>query len=320
MKYIKKFNQHSLYEAFIVGAEFVKPNLSLCVQEDEVHYTQYLPEQPKFLDILYSDANGNLSFTSEVLPVSEGKTPIALCIAGTGFFGANEKARWMSLKYMNYTTPDTGSLMSQGIYWGNYGTDISTITNIQYTHINSNNFSYGRLLVDYFDNNNSSVQNKIPSLFDENNNWNISVLGTINIYATTDIDGINKTNKILDTVTAQSTWQIDTSITNNSAANYAPAACCCARYYTLGTQTGDWYLGAVGEMSIILAKKTDINIKLASINTIYPNDCINLLINDFYWTSSEYNNNKSYDIGLEKGIISDYQKNSNFIVVAMLQY
>ena len=27
MKYIKKFNQHSLYEAYIVGVEFIKPNL-----------------------------------------------------------------------------------------------------------------------------------------------------------------------------------------------------------------------------------------------------------------------------------------------------
>lgn len=43
MKYIKKFNQHSLYEAYIVGAEFIKPNLSLCVQEDEVHYNRYIP-------------------------------------------------------------------------------------------------------------------------------------------------------------------------------------------------------------------------------------------------------------------------------------
>lgn len=41
MKYIKKFNQHSLYEAFIVGAEFIKPNLSLCVKENEVHYNKW---------------------------------------------------------------------------------------------------------------------------------------------------------------------------------------------------------------------------------------------------------------------------------------
>jgi hypothetical protein len=44
-----------------------------------------------------------------VLPVSDEKTPIALCITPPEFFGNKEKARWMSLKYMSYATPDTGS-------------------------------------------------------------------------------------------------------------------------------------------------------------------------------------------------------------------
>jgi hypothetical protein len=51
----------------------------------------------------------------------------------------------------------------------------------------------------------------------------------------TDIDGKNKTEKILATATGQVDWLTDTTIENNSAANYTPAACCCARYHTLGT-------------------------------------------------------------------------------------
>jgi hypothetical protein len=74
---------------------------------------------PSILDILYSDANGNLSYSSNILAASEGKTPIALCIAPPNFFGANEPARWMSLKYMDITTPEIGSINVQGIYWGN---------------------------------------------------------------------------------------------------------------------------------------------------------------------------------------------------------
>jgi len=38
MKYIKKFEQHSDYEAFMGGVEYVTPNVSYCVNEDEVHY------------------------------------------------------------------------------------------------------------------------------------------------------------------------------------------------------------------------------------------------------------------------------------------
>jgi hypothetical protein len=85
---------------------------------------------PSLLDILYSDASGNLSYSSNVYQPSEGKTPIALCIAEPGFFGANEPGRWMSLKYMSYDTPEIGTKIHQNIKWGNYTTDISTIANI----------------------------------------------------------------------------------------------------------------------------------------------------------------------------------------------
>ena len=90
-----------------------------------MHYNPEIIISASLLDILYSDVNGNLGYTSEILPISEGKTPIALCIAGTNFFGANEPARWMSLKYMNYDTPDTGSVTESGFILGN----ISTLKN-----------------------------------------------------------------------------------------------------------------------------------------------------------------------------------------------
>jgi len=317
MKYLKEFNNHDAYAAFIVGANFITPNVLLCNNEKHVHYNPYIPPVPvpELLDILYSDTNGNLSFTSEVLPVSEGKTPIGLCIAPTGFFGENEKARWMSLKYMNTTTPETGTLSTTSmIYWGNYGTDINTIDNIQITHIGGTNYSY--LTAEWI----TGTTDKIPSLFDENNNWNISVLGTVNQYAVTDIDGKNKTDKILATATAQATWQTDTSIIDNSGANYAPAACCCARYHTLGTHAGDWYIGAVGEMSIIVVKRNEINEKLAAINTIYSNDCITNINYGDYLTSTEYNNNSLYLVNTSMGDICSDRKNSRIRSLAILQY
>jgi len=319
MKYIKKFNQHSLYEAYIVGTEFVKPNLSLCIEEGEVHYTQYIPT-PKFLDILYSDSNGNLSYTSTVLSASDGKTPIAICIAGTEFFGENEKARWMSLKYMNYETPDTGSLLTQNMYWGNFGTDITTIDNIIITYLNGPESGY--MNVDYY--NNSSQSDKLPNIFNENNEWNLSVLGTINQYAMTDIDGKNKTTNIFEYAHRQQNWQTDEYIDNNTNNSSAPAACCCWRYHTLGTQQGDWYLGAAGEMCMILAKKIDINTKLALISAVYPNDCISSLADDKYWTCTEYGGQHVYSINTDTAWlgISYYSKSTygNFNTIALLQY
>lgn len=37
-KYIKKFNEHSEYEGFIQTEEFIKPNVSYCKLQEEVHY------------------------------------------------------------------------------------------------------------------------------------------------------------------------------------------------------------------------------------------------------------------------------------------
>jgi hypothetical protein len=37
-KYIKKFDTHSDYEDFIETEDFIKPNVSYCVDNVEVHY------------------------------------------------------------------------------------------------------------------------------------------------------------------------------------------------------------------------------------------------------------------------------------------
>ena len=38
--YIKKFSGHTDYSSFIQTDDFVKPNVSLCVQENDVHYNK----------------------------------------------------------------------------------------------------------------------------------------------------------------------------------------------------------------------------------------------------------------------------------------
>ena len=39
MKYLKKFNTHSDYETFTGSTDFILPNVSYCVNEDEVHFS-----------------------------------------------------------------------------------------------------------------------------------------------------------------------------------------------------------------------------------------------------------------------------------------
>ena len=267
------------------------------------------------LDILYSDANGNLSVDSNVLPASEGKTPIGLCVAPTEFFGANEPARWMSLKYMSCDRPENGSINEQTMMMGQYGVDISGITNIQETYVNGSDWGY--LTADWI----SGTDEKIPSLFDANDNWNIAQLGTVNAFAVTDIDGKAKTAKWLEAATAQPNWQTDSTITNNGDTGYSPAACCCARYHTLGTSAGDWYLGAAGEISMIIVLKPEINAKLQQISAVYPTNCIyGTLAGGTYWTSTEYSRNLLFGIQTNGGSVDTANKNINCRVLAMLNY
>ena len=82
-------------------------------------------------DVLYSTADGRLTLDAQ----TDGATniPIAICVTyvydenfengddyGNGFM----TARFVSINYMNYTTPATGSEEAQPMYFGNYGTTI----------------------------------------------------------------------------------------------------------------------------------------------------------------------------------------------------
>ena len=268
----------------------------------------------QLLDILYSDASGNLSVSNQVLPASEGKVPIALCIAGTNFFGQGEKARWMSLKYMNYNTPETGSLSVLGTMYGNFNNDILGINNTEITHINGSRVGWLQTASQTQD------YNLIPLPFDGSGNWNLSQLGQKNQYACTNVNGKDKTEVLIETVTEQPSWETDTSIKNESFSGYAPAACCCYRYHTLGTQQGDWYLGSIGEMCTISALYSEVNSKLSQIASVYNNDCINSLYDYTYWSSDEVNNESSYYIKFNIGEIAVNVKYERFAVLAMLQY
>lgn len=44
MKYLKKFENHTAYETYINGSDVALPNVSLCVQQNEVHYNPIEPE------------------------------------------------------------------------------------------------------------------------------------------------------------------------------------------------------------------------------------------------------------------------------------
>ena len=112
-KYLYNYNSHSILEESFPGT---KPNV--IYDNEHVHYNY--EKSYALYDILYENSLGQQKVDSSVLDPQLGWTPIGLCVAPTNFFGDGEKARFVSLKYMNYTTPDTGSLTPQIIYFGQY--------------------------------------------------------------------------------------------------------------------------------------------------------------------------------------------------------
>ena len=89
---------------------------------------------PAVADVLYSTADSKLTLDAQTNSVDN--TPIAICVIpevtenfknGDDSAGAVKTARFVSLNYMNYTTPTTGSDNYQYMYFGNYGTTIGNV-------------------------------------------------------------------------------------------------------------------------------------------------------------------------------------------------
>lgn len=47
MKYLKKFETHSDYETYKNGQDYIQPNVSWCVDMDDVHYDRYIPTETR---------------------------------------------------------------------------------------------------------------------------------------------------------------------------------------------------------------------------------------------------------------------------------
>ena len=89
---------------------------------------------PAVADVLYSTSDGKLTLDAQTDNVDN--TPIAICVIpevtenfknGDNSTGAVKTARFVSLNYMNYDTPTTGSISVQGMLFGNYRVTIGNV-------------------------------------------------------------------------------------------------------------------------------------------------------------------------------------------------
>ena len=137
-----------------------------------------------------------------------------------------------------------------------------------------------------------------PSPYLNNGNKNLIYHSTENTgNCLADMDGKGNTEKILAVDNSYSTsWQTANTIQNIHDDEFIhPAAQCCWRYHTIGTQQGDWYLPSLGELGYLVARLKSINnsivkiieFKYDAIEIILPNTDKDMQKNTYY--SSTYN-------------------------------
>ena len=163
MKYLNVFNDKSALDssvtsinhgdgAFVFGVETaqgiedvifydqIHPGGANCLKLNPVNMTPVKldasssKKKPAVADTLYSTADGKLTLDAQTNSVDN--TPIAICVIpevtenfknGDNSAGAVKTARFVSLNYMNYTTPTTGNKDVQYMYFGNYGVTIGNV-------------------------------------------------------------------------------------------------------------------------------------------------------------------------------------------------
>lgn len=240
----------------------------------------------------------------------------------------------MSLKSADYTNPNSGSTSNSLIYWGQYGTNISDLTNYSYVPILetksgivqstiSSTSNAGYLPVESSDETfslicphdpiakyyNSSSSNKyISSCYTEDSSRNVNYYDTneSDINALSDFQGKNNT-QILCNLSSQNNWKISSTITNSTSES--TAAYCCWRYYTEGTQQGDWYLPSCGEFGYVCPRYDTINNQIQKLQEWFGEQYAILDVDDYFWTSTNYHDNSARYINMKTGYVSYNSKN-----------
>lgn len=247
------------------------------------------------------------------------KTPIGVLVIPASHMD-DGKARWMSLDFMNVDNPDTGSQSQLTMYWGGNGVDLSTLPNLDTCILLSGaTNSLSRL---------GSKTQYNPSTFTvqkEDGLWYYNDAnsgpapftsdGGINSayrqLATGNFDGIGNTDKIIATVTVA--WQSGAISNTFDAGNY-PAVCCCRRYHTTGTNAGDWYLPAIGELGYIIYNNQLIGNVLTKINKITNSNGMYLL------SSTENSSTHVRTLYLGSGSVNTSSKTSSCYCRAFLAF
>lgn len=298
----------------------------------------YDKEQDKL--IIVSEWSVETHPASRYTPVGVVVIPSSHDVYGTGEAGV------ISLRAMHCNTPSTGGTSEQSMGWGEFGTDISELPDLDqapivgtgssvgdvsstvtgqynYPYLPSNKFSTVQCPHDtdtyYYSSSSSYNQAPSPYLTDGSRNpgyyQTTSPSSANNCLA--DFDGIGNTEKI---ITQRGTKDYNSwAPTYNSQTDY-PAASCCDMFHTEGTQQGDWYLPAMGELGYIMPPFNKINEVIRNMRTAYGSSVgVELSTGYNYWSSTEYSSDRARVVSTLNGNVDLYFKYNNYYVRAFLR-
>lgn len=293
-------------------------------------YCLYDKQADKLIIVQNDKLNADDFPLTDYTPVGVIVIPGSHDVYGTGQCGV------MSLVEMDCDTPDTGSTSYHGLYFGNYNTDISALTNFNvvahcgktdaagssvigttsYGYLPCDRFSRGTCPNDtnakYYYKDSSYYALPSPYLTDgsRNSEYYKTVSPSSSFNALSDFNGIINTTTLINLATGQSDWKTASTITNKYNVGYFPAACCCWRFHTDGTKQGDWYLPACGELGYMVSRIMAIENAISKITTTYGSSygvILEHLNYGTYLSSSERDSSSSVTLG-ELGGVSYIQK------------
>ena len=269
----------------------------------------------------------------------------------------------MSLKPMDCNTTEEGGTSEQGIIWGDYSKDITELTNYNVINCYSDTTQNSGTLTTnggaYLP---SDKFTKMPSNVCPSIKYNYDPITTVKLSpspykivdgewlpnedyytkkisgnnALSDFEGPKNTKIITDNVTVKN-WKSVIPIANSTSSGNYPAACCCARFKTVGTNsfvdmlnrnTGDdtkeywkqnkvWYMPACGELGYILPNFSVNNVALNKIKSLYGSSVAVQLVSDhYYWSSSEDSSSSARYVDTRDGDVLSYYKGGGYYVRA----
>ena len=349
MKYLRSFERFVDYSEAFNNNEIEAPNVSLI--KDEARCVYHPKNKSNFGDVVLFDRDTNEYLYVSPNAYKEGfwqdlrKYPIGVVAVPTKYT-PDGSTRVVSLKNMDMKNPVNGSTKTGGtegensMYWGGNGYDIPTMKN--YTQVASvdpetGEFSAMMNLVripsdtsfkptGYVDPNGkfycdsltlgTTLKGPYPILGNGEKN---PVFYETENSATTDFDGKGNTDKIIEVADGNATYSnwrtLNTYAHNYSAGNYPPAFCC-RRYKTLyGTNSGDWYLPAIGEAMFLTSHYGAINEGLNAVASRRgASEAIKLGRDGTYglwlWSSSECDGSSARSVDCSFGGCCDTSKSN----------